>query len=114
MDTGSRHQSLILFRRVVVNAGMQTVMVVKADVGLERRFKLRECRERPAADPLGLHRVEERLHMGVVLAAPGAVHAGADPVLREERAVAIRRVLDPAVGMKEARGCGSPAGSRAW
>ena len=67
MDTASHDQFLVLFGRVVVNAGVQAV-VVEADVGLERRFELSECREGPASDPLNLHGVEERLHVGVVLA----------------------------------------------
>jgi len=52
------------------------VVVVEANVGLERRFELSECGKGPASDPLGLQGVEERLHVGVVLVATGSVHAG--------------------------------------
>jgi hypothetical protein len=38
------------------------VVVVEADVGLERRFEVSETREGPTSDPLSLHSVEERLN----------------------------------------------------
>jgi hypothetical protein len=47
---------------VVVNPGVQAVVVVEADVGRGRRFELSEAREGPASDPLDLQGVEERLN----------------------------------------------------
>ena len=79
------------------------MMVVEANVGLERRLELSECGEGPASDPLGLQGVEERLYVGIVLVATGSVHAGSDPVPPEDRPVAVRPILNPAIGVKDER-----------
>jgi len=78
-------------------------MVVEANVGLERRLELSECGEGPASDPLGLQGVEERLYVGIVLVAARSVHAGSDPVPPEDRPVAVRPILNPAIGVKDER-----------
>jgi len=79
------------------------VVVVEANIGLERRFELSECGKGPASDPLGLQSVEERLYVGIVLIAAGSVHAGSDPVPPEDRPVAVRPILNPAIGVKDER-----------
>lgn len=101
MDTDSSVQSLIFHRRAVVETGVQAVVVVEADVLLHGNIQFGKGLKRPAADPFGLHRVEERLHVGVVAGVPGAVHAGADAVFPEEGLVAVGPVFDAAIGVEE-------------
>ncbi len=60
-----------------------------------------------------LERVEEALHVGVVLAVTRPIHAGHDAVGLEVVLVAVGRVLDATVGMEQQPGLGSASRDRA-
>src|SRR6266851_4094372 len=60
-----------------------------------------------------LERVEEALHVGVVLAVTRPIHAGHDAVGLEVVLVAVGRVLDATVGMEQQPGLGSASSDRA-
>ena len=68
-----------------------------------RTGELSECGKGPATDPLGLQGVEERFDVGIILVTTGSVHALSDPMLGEDRAVVVRPILNPAIGVKDER-----------
>lgn len=86
--------------RPVVECGVRACRVVVADGVAEHRAELRLRGEVAPPDHLGLQRVEEGLHMGVVA---GAARAGALPhaLRRKERAQRLREVLGPAVAVED-------------
>src|SRR5262247_3361114 len=102
---------LELDRRMVPEARMQPPDVVEPiDVAGEHCDELGLAADLAPMQKLGFERMEEALHVGVVLRGVGTVHARDDRVSLEQPLIAVRGVFDAAVRMEhQARGRSSGA-----
>jgi hypothetical protein len=66
--------------------------------------------EEATIDGLGLHRVEERFHEGIVVELAAPPHALDDAQGSQTGTVCIRGVLDSSIGMKDEPAGHTPAG----
>ncbi len=88
-------QAFELDRGMVPQAGMNAFLVVEAlDVSGDRGVEYGVAGKGPLVRQLGLERVKEALHVGVVLAIARPVHAGHDAASAQEVLVAVGRVFD--------------------
>lgn len=69
------------------------MLVVETHVGLDGATQLGEGTEFTAPDPLGLRGMEERFHVGVVLAVVGPAHGGREAVAVQHAGVVVGAVF---------------------
>lgn len=79
---------------------MKPPLVVKGDLAAQHLSEVLVIDERLAVQLLGFHRVEERLHVRVVVHLAGRVHALQDAELGQTRAVLERGGLDASVAVE--------------
>ena len=92
---------------MVPQAGMNAFLVVEAlDVTGDRGVECGVAGEAASVGEFGLQGMEEAFHVGVILAIARPVYAGHDATSAQEVLVAVGRVLNTAVGVKEQPGPG--------
>ena len=107
-------QAFELDRGMIAQAGVDAFFVVEAlDVAGHGGIEFEVARVASVVCEFSLERVEEALHVGVVLAVTRPIHAGHDAVGLEIVLVAVGRVLDATVGMEQQPGPGTASRDRA-
>src|SRR5437870_12827151 len=87
---------------MISQARMNAFFVVEAiDVSGDRGVEFGIACKAASVGEFGLQGMEETFHVGVVLAIARPVHAGYDAARAQEVLIAVGRVLNTAVGVKE-------------
>ena len=89
---------------------MKASVVVELQVAEQSLPELGICVEALAVQVLGLHGVEKRFHVGVVVHARWAIHALDDAVLAERSAVVQCGVFDAPLGKRVVQRSGGQRG----
>src|SRR5271157_1409399 len=91
---------------MVVNAGMQSMAIIESHVGSETSLQMIKVFEGSTSYPFGFQGMEERFHMGIVLAVVGPVHTDQEAMTLQSIDIRSAPVFHTSVRMKDTAGSG--------